>query len=59
MIKNPCHKCPRRVAGCAIGCPDWDKYVKERDENYKRRNRENASNDMAWESIRRHLKEKQ
>lgn len=29
--------CPRRHEGCAVGCPDWEKYVVERDAEYKKR----------------------
>lgn len=42
-MKNPCFNretrtdCPKRKAGCAVDCPDWAKYVKERDEEYERR----------------------
>lgn len=42
-MKNPCFNeetrtdCPRRCSGCAVSCPDWAAYVKERDAEYERR----------------------
>lgn len=36
--KPPCSKgCADRKAGCAITCQKWLDYVRERNENYKRR----------------------
>lgn len=33
--EQPCGRdCARRAAGCAVTCPDWPKYVKERDAYY-------------------------
>jgi hypothetical protein len=32
--------CPRRHCGCAVDCPDWAAYQKEREESYKKRARE-------------------
>ena len=26
--------CPDRIEGCAVTCPKWAAYVKERDKNY-------------------------
>lgn len=46
-MDNPCYDrlnkkdCPRRKAGCAVGCPDWDEYLKAREE-YRRKQREEA-----------------
>ena len=38
MKKNPCGKeCPRRAVGCAVSCPDWAEYVKERNKDYEKR----------------------
>lgn len=43
MMENPCYNtltrtdCPNRSSGCAVNCPKWAKYVKERDENYEKR----------------------
>lgn len=43
MAKAPCYNtetktdCPRRCAGCAVDCPDWAKYVAERDAEYQKR----------------------
>lgn len=37
-MKQPCERnCPNRCQGCAVSCPDWAAYVRERDEEYKRR----------------------
>lgn len=42
-MKSPCYDpvskvdCPRRSAGCSVGCPDWANYIAERDLEYKRR----------------------
>lgn len=42
-MKNPCFNeetrtdCPKRCAGCAVNCPEWAAYVKERDAEYERR----------------------
>lgn len=42
-MKNPCFNeetrtdCPKRCAGCAVNCPDWAKYVEERNAEYARR----------------------
>lgn len=42
-MKNPCFNeetrtdCPKRKGGCAVDCPEWAAYVKERDAEYKRR----------------------
>ena len=44
---NPCYNeetktdCPRRHAGCAVGCPDWAKYSEEKQELYKQRVEDN------------------
>lgn len=29
--------CPRRHGGCALNCPEWAAYEKERAESYKKR----------------------
>lgn len=45
-MKSPCYDpvskvdCPRRGAGCSVGCPDWANYITERDLEYKRRLKE-------------------
>lgn len=40
MSINPCYKdgvdCPRRAAGCAVGCKDWAAYRAERDAELQR-----------------------
>lgn len=42
-MKNPCFNqdtktdCPRRKEGCSVDCPEWAKYVAERDISYKER----------------------
>ena len=47
-MKNPCFNketrtdCPKRCAGCAVNCPEWAAYVKERDAEYERRKIESA-----------------
>ena len=39
-MKNPCWdentntSCPDRYGGCHVTCPDWAKYVKERNHSY-------------------------
>ena len=42
-MKPPCFNeetrtdCPKRCAGCAVNCPEWAAYVKERDKEYEHR----------------------
>ena len=37
-MKQPCEKdCPKRTAECKKTCPDWEKFEKEKFENYKLR----------------------
>lgn len=42
-MQNPCYNtltktdCPRRTAGCAVGCKEWADYVKAKDEMYLKR----------------------
>lgn len=46
LIPNPCYNtkthtdCPRRAAGCAIGCSDWAEYEKKRDKIRDERKKE-------------------
>ena len=55
-MKNPCFNeetrtdCPKRHAGCAVDCPDWAAYVKERDEEYARRKNLSAVNCAMYNS---------
>ena len=55
-VKPPCFDvttrtdCPRRKAGCAIDCPDWAKYTKERDEVYRQRALENEAMQVMYTS---------
>lgn len=50
-MKNPCydevnHKdCPGRHTGCAVDCPAWAEYVRQRDAEYERRR---AESDAKW-----------
>lgn len=38
MIKPPCARdCPRRCPGCGAGCDAWAEYVRQRDEEYRKR----------------------
>lgn len=43
MRITPCYNvvtkqdCPRRSATCRLSCPEWKKYVEERDKEYARR----------------------
>ena len=30
-----CYKCPKRAAGCGVGCPDWEEERAERRRKYK------------------------
>jgi hypothetical protein len=45
-VPSPCYDeltktdCPRRHSGCAINCPEWAEYEKQREEEYRRRARE-------------------
>jgi hypothetical protein len=47
-MKNPCYDattktdCPRRKAACAVTCPEWAAYLKERDKVYTARKEDNA-----------------
>lgn len=37
-MKQPCERdCPDRAAGCGANCEKWQRYVKERNENYEER----------------------
>ena len=63
-MKNPCYNkqtktdCPRRCAGCAINCPDWAEYVKERDARYKAEAAEREQQSLQVEGDRRRRKSK-
>lgn len=37
MKTNPCYRCETRSATCRIDCQAWAEYVKERDEQYKKK----------------------
>lgn len=40
-MKHPCSKdCPFRSAECRLNCPEWLEYVKQRNDEYKTRQRE-------------------
>lgn len=58
-IESPCFDrktktdCPRRCAGCSVDCPEWNKYLKERDELYKKRKIESAANEPTYDSHNR------
>ena len=43
-----CFHCPRRAAGCAVGCPDFAKERAEKMKEYERRKR----NAMVHEYVR-------
>lgn len=42
-MDNPCYNkatktgCPRRAPGCAVNCPEWAEYTKERESVYDAR----------------------
>lgn len=60
--ENPCGKdCARRKAGCAAGCPDWDRYILERNRYYvemhKIKEDDNAVRDRAIQRKIRRMKE--
>lgn len=40
--------CPRRKKGCAVDCPEWDAYMKARDEFYERRLAESEADSLAF-----------
>lgn len=62
-MKNPCYNekthtdCPRRKAGCASSCEDWQEYVKIRDEVYKSRRFEFLSRHQETPFIDRKIKQ--
>lgn len=62
MLKSPCYDastktdCPRRCGGCQVNCPDWDAYLKARDEEYKRRKIENAAKSAACSTREAHFR---
>ena len=44
--KPPCGKnCPDRAPGCSVTCEQWLDYVKERNENYKKRLKVKTANE--------------
>lgn len=50
--EQPCGRdCARRKAGCAVGCPEWDKYILARNQYYvelhKLKEENNAARDRA------------
>lgn len=58
-MKNPCFNretrtdCPRRHAGCAVDCPDWAAYVKERDAEYERRKIQFEVDSISYDGMRK------
>lgn len=54
-MENPCYDkvnkvdCPRRHGGCAVDCPEWKKYIEERDKVYMIRKYECDANSMEYE----------
>lgn len=54
-MKNPCFNeetrtdCPKRCAGCAVNCPEWAKYVEERNEEYRRRKIQTDADCVIWD----------
>lgn len=58
-MKNPCFDentktdCPRRGKGCSVGCPEWTKYVKERDISYQKRMTDIAGKSLTDGHVRR------
>lgn len=53
-MKQPCKRdCPRRVPGCGATCPDWQKYVKERNAKYDERRLNSEYNACKHEVMRR------
>ena len=51
MREHPCKKdCPDRAAGCGATCPDWQKYVKERDAEYEQRKKQHELNQMFFDA---------
>lgn len=51
-LNSPCYDpttktdCPRRCAGCAETCPEWEKYVEERDALYEKFRSEREANSV-------------
>lgn len=56
--KNPCAKnCPKRRAGCAVGCGDWDKYVEQRDAWYIERSEAKKMDNIMYDrAIKRKIR---
>ena len=52
MLHNPCYDeekkkdCPGRHAGCAVDCPAWAEYVRQRDAEYAKRREEMAADQV-------------
>lgn len=56
MLKkgNPCIRdCKNRGPGCTVNCPDWARYVKDRDQDYKRRAQIKGIGDAIHDGYRR------
>lgn len=58
-MKNPCFNketrtdCPKRCAGCAVNCPEWATYEKERNAEYERRRIQFEIDSISYDGIRK------
>ena len=58
-MKNPCFNeetrtdCPKRRAGCAVDCPEWAAYEKERNAEYERRRIQFEVDSISYDGIRK------
>ena len=63
-MDNPCYDrvnkidCPRRKGGCSVDCPDWAKYIEEREKMYKERAIEYESRAVVFETGNRNRTKK-
>lgn len=61
-MDSPCYDverkidCPRRCAGCSVECPDWAKYVAERDADYDKRLAESTAKTSYYADVDRRMK---
>ena len=57
MREHPCKKdCPDRAPGCGATCPDWQKYVKERNAEYEQRAKLREFENMVYEAQQRSIR---
>lgn len=64
-MNSPCYDpetgrdCPRRKAGCSVGCPDWDKYVEARNKQYEKKWQEQSEMYAVYDIKRKRSEKRQ